>query len=245
MGIIKTKGIVTKIVNYSDTDKILTVISAELGKIQVFCKGAKKAKGAVLASSEFLAYSEFVLFEGRNDMYNMSSAEIIEVFYELRIDFDKLSYASTIAQIMNDVSVEDETCYKKLQLFLNTLYTLSKSEKSPEFVYAVFQIRLLGLLGFVPRLGNCTVCNNSALEIENKMFSIKENGIKCESCARADKGAIRLSEIVYTSLLYILSSDAKKIFSFEIPELALNELKVLAQIYFTEKLEKEYKVMKI
>ena len=44
MGLIKTKGIVTKIVNYSDSDKILTVITAEHGKIQVFCKGAQKPK---------------------------------------------------------------------------------------------------------------------------------------------------------------------------------------------------------
>ena len=46
MGIIKTKGIVTKIVNYSDSDKILTVITAEQGKIQVFCNFFyKEARG--------------------------------------------------------------------------------------------------------------------------------------------------------------------------------------------------------
>ena len=83
MGLIKTKGIVTKIVNYSDNDKILTVITADQGKIQVFCKGAQKIKNSILASTEFLAFSEFVLYEGNSDMYKMSSAEIIEVFYNL------------------------------------------------------------------------------------------------------------------------------------------------------------------
>ena len=47
MGLIKTKGIVTKIVNYSDNDKILTVITADQGKIQVFCKGAQKIKNSI------------------------------------------------------------------------------------------------------------------------------------------------------------------------------------------------------
>lgn len=246
MGIIKTKGIVTKIVNYSDSDKILTVITAEQGKIQVFCKGAQKSKSALLASMEFLAFSDFVLYEGSNDMYKMSSAEIIEVFYNLRIDIEKLSYATTMSQIMNDVCLEGELCYKKVQLFLNTLYVLSETDKSLDFVYSVFQIRLLALLGFVPRLGACVSCGVNASDINyNKSFSIKDNGIKCELCSRVDKGVIKISEVTYTSLLYILSSDAKKIFSFEIPENDLEELRLLAQIYTNEKLEKEYKVMKI
>ena len=246
MGIIKTKGIVTKIVNYSDSDKILTVITADQGKIQVFCKGAQKSKSALLASTEFLAFSDFVLYEGSNDMYKMSSAEIIEVFYNLRIDIEKLSYATTMSQIMNDVCLEGELCYKKLQLFLNTLYVLSETDKSLDFVYSVFQIRLLALLGFVPRLGACVSCGVNASDINvNKGFSIKDNGIKCEVCTRVDKGVIKISEVTYTSLLYILSSDAKKIFSFEIPENDLEELRLLAQIYTNEKLEKEYKIMKI
>lgn len=247
MGLIKTKGIVTKVVNYSDNDKILTVITAEQGKIQVFCKGAQKPKSSILASTEFLSFSEFVLYEGTGEMYHLSSADIIEVFYHLRIDLDKLTVATTIAQIMNDVCQEGELCYKKLQLFLNTLYVLSETEKNVEFAYAIFRIRLLALLGFIPRMGNCTSCGKSAVEIEEgkKFFSIKENGLKCEVCAKVDKGAIQMSDVTYTSLIYILSSDAKKIFSFEIPEKDLEELKLIAQIYTNEKLEKEYKVMKL
>ena len=152
MGLIKTKGIVTKIVNYSDNDKILTVITADQGKIQVFCKGAQKIKNSILASTEFLAFSEFVLYEGSSDMYKMSSAEIIEVFYNLRIDIEKLVYATTMSQIMNDVCLEEELCMKKLQLFLNTLYTLSETDKNLDFVYSVFCVRLLALLGYIPRL---------------------------------------------------------------------------------------------
>lgn len=73
-------------------------------------------------------------------------------------------------------------------------------------------------------------------------FSIKDNGIKCGTCAKIDKGAIEISKTTYTSILYILSSDPKKIFSYDVPNEVINELKLIAQIYTTEKLEKEYKV---
>ena len=74
-------------------------------------------------------------------------------------------------------------------------------------------------------------------------FSIKDNGIKCNVCSKQDKGAIKISEVAYTTILYILSSEPKKIFSFEIPEDAINELKLISKIYVTEKLEKEYKII--
>lgn len=163
MGLVKTKGIVTKIVNYSDNDKILTLITPDIGKIQVFCKGAQNPKSAILASTEYLSFSEYVLYEGKSEMYNLSSADIIEVFYNLRIDLDKLSYATTMSQIMNDVCQEGELSYKKLQLFLNTLYVLSETDKNLDFIFSIFRIRLLALLGFVPRLSACTSCSSSAI----------------------------------------------------------------------------------
>ena len=84
MGIVRTKGIVIKIANSSENDKILTVLTAERGKIRVFCKGAKKLKSAFLASTEFLSFSDMLLFEGNGDLYNLNSAEAINVFYNLR-----------------------------------------------------------------------------------------------------------------------------------------------------------------
>lgn len=93
--------------------------------------------------------------------------------------------------------------------------------------------------------GKCVSCGQNATEIKEKSFSLKDNGIKCASCSKVDKGAIKISEVTYTSLLYILSTDPKKIFSFEIPDENLTELKMISNLYLTEKLEKEYKVMRI
>lgn len=242
MGILRTKGIVIKIANSSENDKILTVLTAERGKIKVFCKGAKKAKSTLLASTEFLSYSDMILFEGNGDMYSLNSAESINVFYNIRTDIDKLMYASTIAQIMNDVCQEEELSFNRVQLLLNTLYVISETDKDLKLVYSIFRIRLLGILGFVPRLDKCVGCNKSYKEIKELYFSLKDNGIKCETCKKLDKGALNISAVTYTSLVYILSSDAKKIFSFDIPEEAINELNLLVDLYMTEKVEKEYKV---
>ena len=242
MGIVRIKGVVLKIANSSENDKVLTVLTAERGKIRVFCKGAKKIKSAFLSSTEFLSFSDFMLYEGNGDLYNLNSAESINVFYNLRMDIEKLMVASTMAQIMNDVCQEEELSYKRLQLFLNTLYVLSETDKNLELVFAIFRIRLLAILGFVPRLNKCVGCDKEVSEMKEIYFSIKDNGIKCDICKRQDKGAIELSKTAYTSMVYILASDAKKIFSFDVPESVIRELSLVVGLYTTEKLEKEYKV---
>ena len=48
MGLIKTKGIVIGVANSSDNDKVLTVLTPDLGKITLFSKGAKKTKNTLL-----------------------------------------------------------------------------------------------------------------------------------------------------------------------------------------------------
>lgn len=244
MGIIKTKGIVIKVANSSENDKILTVLTADLGKINVFCKGAKKNKGALLSGTEIMAFSDMILFSGNSELYNLNSLETIEVFFNLRMDIEKLSYAAVMLQMINDVCMEGETCYKKLQLLLNTLYTLSETNKNKDLIFSVFQIRLLrNSTDIYHDFGKCVNCNMKTEEMKKMYFSIKDNGIKCEACSKQDKGAIEISEIAYTSILYILSAMPKKIFSFEIPNEAINELKLISKIYVTEKLEKEYLTM--
>ncbi len=243
MGLVRIKGIVIKVANSSENDKILTVLTAEKGKIKVFCKGAKKTKSAFLASTEFLSYSDLMLYEGSGDLYNLNSAETINVFYNLRTDLKKLTYASLIAQIIFDVSMEEEVAQKRLQLLLNTLYVIAETDKDLDFVISIFKIRLLGLLGYIPRLKTCVSCNKEVKNMgEEIYFSIKDNGIKCGECKKLDKGAIQISYTTYTSILYIITSDPKKTYSFEVPKEVINELNLVSQIFLNEKLEKEYKL---
>lgn len=117
-----------------------------------FAKALKKTKAPFCLAQKYWLLVIWYYFHGNSELYNLNSAETIEVFYNLRMDIEKLSYVATMLQIINDVCMEGETCYKKLQLLLNTLYTLSETNKNTELVFAIFQIRLLAILGFVPRL---------------------------------------------------------------------------------------------
>lgn len=245
MGLIKTKGIVIGVANSADNDKVLTVLTPDLGKISVFCKGAKKTKNALLNSTEYLAFSELIIYKSANDNYSINSAEVIEVFYNLRIDIEKLNYATTISKMVYDVTQENEPAAQILQLFLNTLFVLSETDKNMDLILSIFEIRLLAIIGFLPNVAKCVNCGTPMIEEMNDFyFSIKDDGVKCEICQRLDKGVIHLGKTAFSALIYALSCDSKKLYSFEIPEDAVGELKLLTKIYIAQKLEKEYLVQK-
>ena len=236
MGTIKMSGIIISENNLGDYDKMITMLTPGLGKISCVAKGARRQKSALLAGTQFLSFGEYLMYKGANT-YNINSCETIEVFYKLRTDLDKLNYAVEITKIIRDVTEENQNCYKILQLFLNTLYTLSETDKSPELIISIFKIKLLCFLGFTPRITECVNCK----EKENlHFFSLRDNGFKCEPCSKQDKSCLQMSESTMSAIKYIVMAPAKKLYSFNLKDESLNELKLIAKLYFNEKLEKEY-----
>jgi len=237
MGIIKVKGIILSESNMNDFDRMVTILTPN-GKIGCAAKGARRPKSLLMAGTQFLCFGEYMIYQGTSS-YHINSCDTIELFYPIRTDLDKLTYASHITKIINDVTDENQNTYRILQLFLNTIYMMSETDKNLEFITSVFKIRLLCLLGFTPQIKECTNCKTNE---KLCYFSLKDNGFKCESCGRIDKSVIGISETTKTAIRYIVLSDPKKIFSFQISDENLKELELISKLYLNEKLEKEYKV---
>lgn len=241
MANIKINGIVIAENNMGDYDKMLTVLTPNFGKISCVAKGARRPQSALLAGTQLFCFGEYMMYKGTNT-YHINSCETIEIFYNIRTDLDKLKYAIHINKIIQDITEENENCYRILQLYLNTLYTISETDKNLDLVISVFKMRLLSILGYTPRIMKCTKCK----EKDNlTKFSIRDNGFKCEACGRQDKSAIDMSESTKNAIKYVITAPPKKLFSFNLKDEGLEEFKLISKIYFNEKLEKEYKIEEI
>ncbi len=238
---IKVNGVILVENNMGDFDKMLTMLTPNLGKIGCSARGARRPKSLLLAGTQFLCFGEYMLFKS-GESYSMNSCETIEMFYNIRTDLDKLTYATYITKIVNDVTTENQNSYHTLKLFLNTLYVISETDKDLDFVTSVFKLRLLKIIGFSPNIRECTSCKTK----ENLThFSFRDNGFKCRACAKQDTGAVEVSEATQNAIKYIMMVDAKKIFGFELSEKGRKELEIVANIYLNEKLEKEYRLEKL
>lgn len=238
MANVKINGIVLSESNMGDFDKMLTILTPNYGRISCAAKGARRPKSALLAGTQMFCFGEYLVYKG-SQTYHINSVEPIEVFYNLRIDLDKLKYAVHINKIVQDVTHENQNCYKILQLLLNTLYTISETDKNLDMVLGVFKLRLLCILGFTPQIMECTNCKEKESLI---YFSMKDNGVKCKICGKQDTSTVQISESTLNAIKYTVTAPPKKIYSFNLKDEALEEFKLVSKLYFNEKLEKEYKL---
>lgn len=234
----KTNGIILSEHNLGDFDKMLTMLTPGFGKISCVAKGARRPNSSLLAGTQLFCFGEYIMFKGTNT-YHINSCETIEIFYDLRTDLDKLKYAMHILKIVQDVTQENQNCYKILQLLLNTLYTISKTDKDLDLILGIFKLRLLCILGFTPRINKCINCRE---EHDIYKFSLKDNGFKCSACSKQDKSTISMSTSSQNAIIYTVTAPPKKLFSFNLKDEALEEFKLITKLYFNEKLEKEYKI---
>ena len=94
--------VVLRYTNFNEADRMLTLFSPELGKISVLARGCRKAKSRFLAATELFCYGEYTLYR-RGDFHIMTQANILDSFYEIRNDMDKLLYASYVINLTEEV----------------------------------------------------------------------------------------------------------------------------------------------
>ena len=219
MKLIKVKGIVIRESTYKDNDKIITILTDSIGKVSVIAKGAKKTNSPYLASSQYLVYSEFVLYQNTGYFY-LNSASVINTFYNLRIDLDKLQIVFELTKLINSVTDENQDCERILKLFLNTIYALDKIDKDKKLIVNAFKIKLFTLLGFAPRQDKCANCSKLLLDAEEEFvyYNYVDNVFLCENCKGIgdSRSVIRLTKATFNAIFYVIRSDLKKMFSFEL-----------------------------
>ena len=175
------------------------------------------------------------MFKGTTT-YHINSCETIEVFYNLRCDLDKLECAMKINKIIQDVTNENQNSYRILQLYLNTLYTISETDMDLDLVLSIFKLRLASILGFTPRIDGCVNCDEKSDELL-EYFSIKDNGLKCKVCGKQDKSAIHISSGALKAIKYTIMAPPKKLYSFKVKDEALREFKLVTKLFFSENVE--------
>ena len=234
----KINGVVLSESNMGDFDKMLTILTPNVGKISCVAKGARRPRSALLAGTQIFCFGEYLMYKGTNT-YHINSVEPIEVFYNIRTDLDKLNVAVHINKIVQEVTGENQNCFNIMQLLLNTLYVISETDKNLDLVLSIFKLRLLSILGFRPNVNECVNCKGKEDLI---YFSLRDNGVKCKNCGKQDKSSITISESTYNAIKYTITAPPKKLFSFSIKDESLEEFKLVTKLYFNEKLEKEYKI---
>ncbi|MDD3839107.1 MAG: DNA repair protein RecO, partial [Clostridia bacterium] len=205
MNLVNTSAVVIMHTNFGEADKILTLFSPTMGKLQVLCKGCRRTKSSLLSASQIFCYGDYLLFKGKN-LYTLSQCNVFETFYSLRNDLKRLGYSSYIINLCREAVQEGQPNPRLFNLLVNILKQISYSDQELEKLVLIFELKYLDILGYKPYLHDCVNCNQRIYERDFR-FSTKFNGIICNKCLKYDLSSLKLSIAAFKTMSYILEND--------------------------------------
>ena len=116
-----TTGLVLKETRYKESDRILTVLTPELGVISASAQSSLRLKSKLFSACGLFCYSEFTLVPGRN-MYTVREAEVKNVFHGISASIEGMSLAMYMAEMAMTLSPTGQEAQRELRLLLNCFY---------------------------------------------------------------------------------------------------------------------------
>jgi DNA repair protein RecO (recombination protein O) len=252
MQLLNAKGLVVRTVNYGERDRILTIYTEELGLITATANGSRSLKSRALVATELFCYSRYVLAY-KNDRYTVREVDLIESFFDLRTDIEKLTLAGYICEVIAHVGTENMPDTPLLRLALNSLYAIAKDKAPLIQIKGAFEMRAAAVLGFLPELSVCSSCGE---EGENAVLDVMNGSLVCEACRREAENTpqeevydpmhptIRcvLTDAARAALFYVTCAPIEKFLSFKLENSAdMENFSRAAETYLLNHLETGFK----
>ena len=176
------RGMVIRTVDYRDNDRILTLFTAESGRVDAKARNCRKATSPLLACTQPFTYGEYQLFYHKNK-YIIDQGEVLESFYPLREDVEKYAAASLCASLCLEGIQAEERNEDIFSLLYHTLSFLTYGDSDPGDLTAAFLIRFLALSGFRPAITQCAACGRDLREDPVIRFLPDKGGAVCAACS--------------------------------------------------------------
>ena len=240
---ITTMALVLRTVDYKETDKILTLLTRDQGKLTASARGCRKKGSAIAAGCQLLAWSEVVLYDYQG-RWAVKEAAAERLFQGVRDDIERLALGCYFAEVAELLAVEGESSPELLSLTLNSLHALDKMQEKPlALVKAAFEWKAMALAGYEPLIDGCDVCGASPPK--EPRFHLREGVLHCAGCRDGVGEGISmpLSPQALAALDHIVHGDPKRLFSFRLDGEPLKELADAAEAYLHTQLERGFSTL--
>lgn len=206
--------------DFKENDQMITVFTAEKGKIEVLAKGVKKvtAKNSAFLEPFFLIEAEIV--EGK-EFFRLTTATPVESFKEIRVDWQKSLMSGYATEVLARLLPNNQPENKIFKLFFSFLKFLTQTKEVNRIFSIAFVWKVFAMQGYLPNLDTCVVCKQ---ENNLNFFSSLNGGLLCDNCRDKNlylQKAILLQEKDKENLKTLIRNDW--------PEIKMNKEEVIKQ----------------
>lgn len=222
-----TDALVIKEMNIGERDRLVTLMTRDMGVIRAYAAGAKSIKSKKGSATGLLSYSSFTL-EKKGDNYRISEAAIINTFFGAGSDIICLSLSQYFCELCLILGPQDSSSEEFLRLVLNSLYFLTENKRNPILIKAITELRVAAVSGYCPNLIACDGCGK--FEDDIMYFKMQNGSLLCKEC-KGNEDLIPIDLTILNSMRHIIFSKLEKLYSFEIPEKAAERLSNITENY--------------
>ncbi|UCG10008.1 MAG: DNA repair protein RecO [Dehalococcoidia bacterium] len=234
----QTEAIIIKKTKLGEADRILTLYTPHLGKIQGFAKGVRRPRSKLAGHLELLTHSLVSLARGRN-LDTITGSQTINSFLPLKSDLDLASYALYLTELVNKFTPDEEENQPLFQLLLETMQQLCQANNK-ELVLRYFELQLLDKVGYRPQLQQCITCQ-TPLEPVTNYFCPDAGGMLCPNCRPGQPLGYPLSPETLKVLRFLQASDYPTAQRLKLTPDLSHQLEILMRYYQRFLLEREIK----
>lgn len=202
---LKVNAIMLRAIDYKDNDKILTLLTAEMGKISAGIRGVKKAGAKLKFAAQPFCFAEYVLTK-TGDKYTVIQAAENESFYDLRLDICKFYAASSVCEAALAVTYDSADCNNIFYAAINALTAMCNGDECVALIK--YLIEVLELSGYGLGLDNCSECGSALISADKMRFDMNVGCFTCWDCS----DGIGASGVTYNVLRMVAGKSYDKNF---------------------------------
>ncbi|MBO5845602.1 MAG: DNA repair protein RecO [Clostridia bacterium] len=250
-------GLILREVALGESDKLLTVLTAEHGRILISAKGVRSMKSKHLSLCRVFTYGNFEYYE-RGGKRWLAGGSVNDAFFGLNSDVESFALASYVAEIAAEITGEGIDASEILRVTLNTLYAIEKKLKPLQLIKGAYELFAAFRSGYEPELSGCIECGAPSADVF--YLDVMGGSLLCQSCmSKRGSGHVPMPETdaylakniflpmsppVTAAARYIAGAAPSRLFAFELKDRTDEaDLSRLGETYLQNHLERGFETL--
>ncbi len=235
-----TRAFILRTVDYRDSDRIMTLLTQEAGKVSAIAKGARSSRRRFGGALEPFSLLEVSLLpgRGRDRLAVLSEATTVRANQGISTSLERMGSAAFITELIREITVEGQPDRRTFQLLSESLELLSTESVLVRPVTLSSALRVLALGGFSLSATACNACAQPVPAGKKAYFDPGRGGVICTPCGG---GPILLEAQVAGALATLERSTLAESSTLELEDRVLDQMEYALDLFLEQQIEKPLK----
>jgi DNA repair protein RecO (recombination protein O) len=255
----KTTAIVLRVVEFSETSLVVTLMTRDFGKITALAKGARRKNSAFEAALDVLSICRIVFLHKTSDALDLlTEAKLERRFRCASYDLQRLYAGYYVVELLAALTDDADPHPELFDLAVETMQQLddvnqrrdfsdvndqdgvddannhykkiNSEATNPQIGVLQFELRAMEILGHRPMIENCVGCGRRKTDANLGVdFGLRVGGILCQKCRPGNTSVINLSAEAWQLIRRWQATD-KKANELNLPSEPKFEQKTLVEL---------------